>query len=661
MKKLLSLVAAAALLFVTCVPEAKVDNKTDTKPGNNTEAPEELPVESITLSQETLELVEGETARLTATVAPDNATDKTVTWTSNKPEVVSVDASGLVTAVSAGEAKITASAGEKSATCSVTVTPAEVPVTEVIVAPATLELEVGVGFQLKATIKPDNASVQTVAWSSSAPEIVSVDDTGYALALSAGDAVITATAGGKQGTCSIHTTPVDIPVTGISINPQTLTLSEGETFQLTAILTPDNATNKTVIWSSDDTKVACVDKNGFVTAMGAGNTYIKACAGDKEASCAVIVSAGAVAVTGIRLSETSLKLHIGETCGLTAIVEPDNATDKTVSWSSDHPEIVKVTGGFLEPLTGGTATITASAGGFSATCEVTVIPELTGIALNYSSLAMMVGDVVSFVAIPIPDGAELPGVPNWTTTNNAVIIVTEVGTSTLTIQAVGGGNATVEATVGTFTAQCSITVVATTKSLPYLEDFEDPSTLEEWTFVDADGDGNGWWHNTYTDPGIDLGHLASSAHSGLGSICSSSFLNSTGQPLTPDNWLFTPPVKLSSKSNYLSFWVAPQDPSWPADKYAVYVSTEASANAENCTELLTETLYTLGNRDDYLNHVIHLPEEFNGQVVYIAFRHFDCTDNFQMKLDDVSITEDKPAASAPRRAHASGKPAARKK
>ena len=100
---------------------------------------------------------------------------------------------------------------------------------------------------------------------------------------------------------------------------------------------------------------------------------------------------------------------------------------------------------------------------------------------------------------------------------------------------------------------------------------------------------------------------------------------------------------------------------WPEEKYAVYVSTKASANAESCTELLTETLYELENRDDYLNHVIQLPEEFNGQVVYIAFRHFDCTDNFQIKLDDVSITEDKPAASAPRRAHASGSPAARKK
>ena len=126
--------------------------------------------------------------------------------------------------------------------------------------------------------------------------------------------------------------------------------------------------------------------------------------------------------------------------------------------------------------------------------------------------------------------------------------------------------------------------------------------------------------------------------------------------------MFTPPVKLSSKSNYLSFWVAPQDPSYHAEKYGVYISTKASANEESCTILMDpETLYKLENRDDYLNHVIQIPEEFNGQVVYIAFRHFDCTDNFQMKLDDVSITEDKPAASAPRRAHASGSQAARKK
>ncbi len=498
MKKLLSIIAAAALLFVTCTPEAKVD-KGD-KPGDDTEAPQGIAIRSITLSQEQLELVEGETATLTATVYPENATNKTVRWISDNTDVASVDKNGLVTANHAGQATIVAAAGLQKAFCYVSVIASETPV---------------------------------------------------------------------------------VPVESVSIDQKTLDLVAGDTFQLTATVSPDDATNKTIVWSSDDTGVACVDKEGLVTAMGAGSTSIKAIVGEH-----------------------------------------------------------------------------------SATCEVTVYserPELTGISLNYSYLTVPRDTAIILELTPIPSIAELPEAPSWSNSNIEVIYMQEIDAKTVVLAAIGAGKATIAATVGTFTAQCSITVVATIKSLPYLEDFEDPSTLDEWTFVDADGDGNGWWYNTYTDPGNDLGHVANSAHSGLGSICSSSYLNSTGQPLTPDNWLFTPPVKLSSKSNYLSFWVAPQDPSWPAEKYAVYVSTKASANAESCTELLTETLYKLENRDDYLNHVIQLPEEFNGQVVYIAFRHFDCTDNYQMKLDDVSITEDKPAASAPRKAPASGSSAAARK
>lgn len=487
MKKLLLLVAAAALLFATCTPDTKVDNDTEEQPGGYT-------AETLTLSQENLELVEGETATLTATLKPENASNKTVRWISDNTYVASVDNNGLVTANHAGQATIVAAAGKNKAFCYVTV--------------------------------------------------------------KAGD------------------TPI-VPVASVSLNEKTLDLVSGDTFQLTATVSPDDATNKTVIWSTDDSGVACVDKDGLVTAMGAGSTSIKAIVGEHSASCDVTVYAER--------------------------------------------------------------------------------PELVGISLNLSYITVPLDTVLTLELTPNPKCAKLPEAPSWSNSAEEVVWMNELDAKTVVLAAIGTGKATIEATVGTFAARCTVTVV-TTKSVPFMEDFEDESTLGEWTFIDADGDGNGWWHNTYTNPGIDLGRLASSAHSGLGSICSSSFLNSTGQPLTPDNWLFTPPVKLSSESNYLSFWVAPQDPSWPAEKYAVYISTKASANEESCTELHTEVLHALENRDDYLNHVIQIPEEFNGQVAYIAFRHFDCTDNFQMKLDDVSITEDKPAASAPRRASSNNTP-----
>lgn len=273
-----------------------------------------------------------------------------------------------------------------------------------------------------------------------------------------------------------------------------------------------------------------------------------------------------VPVKGITINEDSIELVEGESTTLTATVTPENATDKTVSWSSSKPEIASVDDdGLVTAFSAGDAVITASAGGKKATCSVSVVR-------------------------------------------------------------------------------------APFKQLPYSEDFEDISKLDEWTFVDADRDGYGWWHNTFTEgTTVDIaGHNLLAAHSGLGSMCSASYITQTTERpekvLNPNNWMFTPAVKLSSKSNYLSFWVAPQNPDWASDKYSVYISTETSASADNCTLLLTETLYTLDEKDSFLNHVIQIPEQFNGQVVYIAFRHYESRDNFIMKIDDVSITEDEPGA-----------------
>ena len=120
MKKLLSLLAAASLiapLFIACKPDATADSNDD-----KSEEEVYIPIKSITLSEESLELTEGDTFTLTATVAPENATNKTVRWSSSNKYVASVDNNGLVTAVSTGEAVITAAAGLKKTTCPVIVT-----------------------------------------------------------------------------------------------------------------------------------------------------------------------------------------------------------------------------------------------------------------------------------------------------------------------------------------------------------------------------------------------------------------------------------------------------------------------------------------------------------------------------------------------------------
>ncbi len=164
-------------------------------------------------------------------------------------------------------------------------------VTDVSLDKESLTLEVGGSEPLKATVEPDNATNKKVTWSTSAPNVATVEN-GVVTAVGAGTATITATAAdgsGKSDTCTVTVTQT--PVTGVTLDQTSLTLTEGETGNLIATVQPENATNKNVTWESSDTSVATVDENGVVTAVGAGTATItvKTQDGDFTATCTVTV------------------------------------------------------------------------------------------------------------------------------------------------------------------------------------------------------------------------------------------------------------------------------------------------------------------------------------------------------------------------------------
>ena len=196
MKKIAILLVSAVLLpLVSC----EKDTQTPT--------PTNVPVTGVELNVAELELVVGETAVLTATVLPENATDKNVTWLSSAPEIVSVDENGTVEGLAAGNTTVTATAtdGGKTAECQIQVVPATVSVTGVELDVTELELEVGQTAVLTATVLPEDATDKSVTWLSSAPETVSVDEDGNVQGLAVGDAVITVTTtdGGKTAECIV--------------------------------------------------------------------------------------------------------------------------------------------------------------------------------------------------------------------------------------------------------------------------------------------------------------------------------------------------------------------------------------------------------------------------------------------------------------------------
>lgn len=175
-----------------------------------------------------------------------------------------------------------------------------------------------------------------------------------------------------------ETAEVDIPVTGVNINPSSLNINEGETFLLDVILTPSNTTEKTVEWTSSDPSVAAVDTKGNVTAVKAGETTVTATAGGKSAVCSVTVAKKSIEVTGVTLNSYYIELTAGSSYTLTTTIYPSDATDKSVSWTSSDPSVASVdTEGNVTALVAGTSNITAKSGSKKAICLVKVSYDMS--------------------------------------------------------------------------------------------------------------------------------------------------------------------------------------------------------------------------------------------------------------------------------------------
>ena len=254
----------------------------------------DIAVSGVSLSPGSLELEVGQTATITATVNPSNATNKTVSWSSSNPSVATVSG-GKVTAVATGSATITATAGGKSATCPVTVKSKVVNVTGVTLSQSSATLEIGETVTLTATVAPSDATDKTVTWSTSDAKVATVEG-GKVTAVAEGSATITAAAGGKSATCSVTVKAATVEATDITVDKDDVMIGVGESFTITATVIPENATDKTVTWSSSDPSVATVDANGKVTGVAPGHASIMAQTSNaKTAFCHLVVTASQTA------------------------------------------------------------------------------------------------------------------------------------------------------------------------------------------------------------------------------------------------------------------------------------------------------------------------------------------------------------------------------
>ncbi len=310
-----------------------------------------VPVESISLPTKATVAV-NKTVTLKATIVPKNAASQ-ITWKSDKTSIATVDSKGVVKGKKAGTAKITATAGGKKATCTVTV---KVPVTKVKLNKTKYTLALKKSYTLKATISPSNASNKGVTFSSSKKTVATVSSKGVVKAKKVGTTTITVKTkdGGKKATCKIT---VKRPVTKVKLNKTKLTLGAKETFTLKATVSPSNATNKKVTYKSSNKKVATVSSKGKVKAVKKGKATITATADGKRAKCTITVKAAPKKIT---LNAKSKTLKKGKTFQLKAKLTKNTASYK-ITYKTSNKKIATVSSsGKIKAVKKGKATITAT-------------------------------------------------------------------------------------------------------------------------------------------------------------------------------------------------------------------------------------------------------------------------------------------------------------
>ena len=384
---------------------------------------------AVTLDKTSVSLLAGKTAALAATVDPEQA-GQAVTWTSSDENVVTVDENGVLTAVAAGTATVTAAAADNtgaSAVCEVTVTK---PVSSIKLDKTSASILRGKTVTLKATVSPDDAANKAVAWSSSDKKIATVDAKGVVTGVAKGTATITAKAkdgSGVKATCKIT---VKQPVTKITLSKTSASILRNKTITLKATAGPSSANDKSVAWTTSNKKVATVNSKGVVKGIAKGTATITATARDGskvKAACKITVRQP---VTKITLNKKSASILRNKTITLKATAGPSSANDKSVTWTTSNKKIATVNSkGVVKGIAKGTATITATAKDGSkvkAVCKITVRQPVTKLTINKTKLTVKKGKTATLKVTVAPSSANDKSL-KWTTSNKNIATVTQKG------------------------------------------------------------------------------------------------------------------------------------------------------------------------------------------------------------------------------------------
>jgi len=347
-----------------------------------------VPVEKIDVDKTEIKLTPDGIDKITVTVTPDDATDKDVIFVSGDESIVRVDKDGNVEAVGEGETTITVTSKgnpDLRAEIPVKVEKPYVPVGKIDVDKTEIKLTPDGIDKITVTVTPDDATDKDVIFVSGDESIVRVDKDGNVEAVGEGETTITVTSKGNPDLKAEIPVKVEkpvVPVTGITVNKSKFELAPEGTDKITVTFRPDDATNKEVLFESSNESIVRVDKDGNLEAVGEGEATITVTSKDNpnlKIEITVKVEKPVVPVTNITVDRSEIELDSDGKDKITVTVNPENATDKEVTFESSDETVVKVDkDGNLEAVGEGEATITVTSKGnpsLKTTVTVTVKGE----------------------------------------------------------------------------------------------------------------------------------------------------------------------------------------------------------------------------------------------------------------------------------------------
>ena len=375
---LVTTVSPAGLVSAVSPGTATITAGSEAKTGSAVLTIIPVPVASVTVAPNTLDLIVGETGTLAATAKDSAGTilgGRPFTWTSESPTIATVSASGEVTAVGPGQATVTATSEGKSA--SVTVN-ARAAVASVAIAPTDATMNIGAAVSFTATPRDADGNAlpgRVVSWSTDFVGVASISSSGVVTAVAPGVTTIRATSEGKSG--AVIVTVLSVPVASVLVSPGAASVEAGVTMTLTA--TPKDAggnplAGRPVAWTSANAAIAIVSQSGVVTAIAQGTTTISASSGGRSGRATITVTPAPVA-TVVVLPGSAI-LTSGQAQQFVATLRDTRGialTGRTITWTTSKAWVATVsTNGVATGVGGGTATITATSEGRSGHATIAV-------------------------------------------------------------------------------------------------------------------------------------------------------------------------------------------------------------------------------------------------------------------------------------------------